>query len=789
MSDLNWEILLIYIDDVLVYSRSFEEHLEHLRIVFDRLRTTGLKLNVDKCVFSRKQVKYLGYLVSEKGVHPDKDKVVSITNFPCPQSVSELRRFIGMASYYRRFINRFADIAEPLHSLTQKNVSYTWTSACQEAFESLKDRLSSAPILVYPCFQDEFVVETDASDIGLGAILCQDGHVIEYGSRALTKAEKNYSATEKECLGVVWALEKFGMYLEGRHFTVITDHKPLTYLRQLKEPKGKLARWRISLDSYDFTIHHRPGELMTVTDALSRAPQVNAVTLTGMWSKEELIRLQHSDKDVNAMCSWVRTRRMTTNISNHVRSFLTKEGKNLGLQDGLLVLNSVKGLDQRVKLTVVPSSEGERVLTALHDDMGHFGSAKTKAAVGSRFFWFAWKKDVHMWCKSCRECLQRKTPTVPDRPPEGELPVPNRPLQWWHMDFAGPLPKTARGNQYIFSLTDPVSKWVEAFAVADQSAKTTAEVIYNEIVCRYGVPDGLHSDQGRNFEANLMKELCHRLGIRRTRSSPYNPRCNGQVERMNRTTAERLAMLIEAGDQTDWDEKLPTALSAIRTVESSATRETPYYLLFGYESRNKSDFLATDKRQSGGKGAVEDMSKRLDCLKRLHETVRERILAEQRSRHRNQKSRVRFTPFAIGEKTWVFNPTRKKGLAKKLVRERWKGPYIVQKRLGETTYQLHPESSRGKSIVVNHRRMKRHCERPAHLSQWYTCSSTDTEDETYTEAEMIGREMYSEDGNAMSSSEEEHLQCDNNQPPERLTCRARRAPRWHQDYCMSEDSD
>ena len=460
-------------------------------------------------------------------------------------------------------------------------------------------------MLQYPNFENQFTVESDASDVGLGAVLTQGDNVIAYASRSLTASERNYSATEKECLGVVWSLNKFGMYLEGRPFTVITDHKPLIYLQQLKEPRGKLARWRISLENYDFNILHRPGQLMTVADALSRAP-VNVVRLEGVMTEQEIIALQREDTDVQAMREWVKTKQKPRNIKRHVQCFISREGNNLKLVNNVLVLLSTKA-GREVQQVILPQREASVILQALHDEHGHFDYIKTKALVGTRYFWFNWKRDVYDWCRSCTTCLQRKCPTTSNHIPVGTLPIPNRPFECWHMDFAGPLPKTPRGNRFIFALTDPLSKWVEAFAVQDQSARTTADVIYQEIVCRYGIPVVLHSDQGTNFESKLMKELHHRLGIRRSRSAPYNPRCNGQIERMNRTMAERLAMELECVDQTDWDVKLPTVLAAIRNTISSTTQMTPYSVVFGSQARNKTDWINSTPKlnQERGNGVAE----------------------------------------------------------------------------------------------------------------------------------------------------------------------------------------
>ena len=447
LGEFNWKILLIYLDDVIIYSRSFDEHLEHLNRVFAKIRTAGLKLQPNKCAFARTQVRYLGHIVSREGIEPDPEKVRAIREFPRPSNISDLRRFLGMASYYRRFIEEFAEIAQPLHALTEKDRPFQWCPTCEEAFQRLLRCLSSTPILGYPDFHQQFVVETDASNMGLGAVLRQGQTVIEYASRTLNKAERNYSATEKECLGVVWALQKFAMYLEGSHFKVITDHKPLTYLLSLKEPRGKLARWRVELDTFDFEIAHRPGKLMTVPDALSRAPVVGAVNISGLWSPYELVCLQQQDDAVGVLYNWVKSRYKLKDIKQRtVHQAIQEHGRNFVLKDGILVLNSRK-TDNVVPRAVIPANTADSVLEALHDQSGHFGFMKTLAKVKSSFYWFGLRKDVRAWCNSCEVCLKRKNPTVPDHPPIGNLPVPGGPCRWWHMDVVGPLVKSKAGNR------------------------------------------------------------------------------------------------------------------------------------------------------------------------------------------------------------------------------------------------------------------------------------------------------------------------------------------------------
>lgn len=268
--------------------------------------------------------------------------------------------------------------------------------------------------------------------------------------------------------------------------------------------------------------------MIAVADALSRAP-VNAIALEELWAESAVIALQHLDEDVQTIYRLVETKVKPKDIEQHVNS-LCAEGDKLKIDNRLLVLLTRHG-DSEERRVILPRGVAERVLRVLHDDSGRFGPARTTAAVRSCYFWFNWQRLARDWCSSYETCLRRKCPTVPDRQPIGELPMPDRPFLWWHMDFGRPFPTIPRGNRYIFALTDPFTKWPEAFAVPDQSAQTIAEVVYREIVCLYSVPESLHADQGRNFEANMVHEQCKRLDNKKTRSALANPQGNGQAER------------------------------------------------------------------------------------------------------------------------------------------------------------------------------------------------------------------------------------------------------------------
>ena len=264
LAGMQWSQCLVYLDDIIIPGRSVKEHLRNVASVLQRLRDAELKLQPAKCSFFQKQVKYLGHMISEEGVATDPTKTEKVKQWPTPSTADEVQQFLGLASYYRRFIQHFSEIVKPLHHLTERNAKFLWTEECELAFQELKRRLITAPILSYPDFSKEFVLDTDASNFALGAVLSQvqnDGseRVIAYGSRLMTKTERRYCATRRELLSVVTFVKKFHPYLLGRHFKLRTDHGSLVWLKNFKEPEGQLARWLERLQQYDFTIIHRRG--------------------------------------------------------------------------------------------------------------------------------------------------------------------------------------------------------------------------------------------------------------------------------------------------------------------------------------------------------------------------------------------------------------------------------------------------------------------------------------------------------------------------------------------------
>ena len=741
LAGLHWSSCLVYLDDIIIYSRTVKEHLTRLEEVLERLQAAGMKLKPKKCRLLRRKVNYLGYIVSSGGVQTDPLKVECILSWPSPTTQKELRQFLGLASYYRRFVKGFASIAAPLNHLLEKGKPWEWTKVCEHAFSSLKKMLTTSPILAYPDFEIEFTVDCDASGDGLGAVLSQciggGENVISYASRSLTKPEKKYCATRKEMLALVWAVGQFRPYLLGRPFTVRTDHSALQWLYSFKEPEGQVARWLESLAEYEFTVQHRPGKKHTNADALSRvpcqdAPAVNANSIpldrTDSWlsqlSKREIRELQSRDEGIEQVIEWVEHPKTQPQrcppSASHVMKSLWAQKKYLEVIDGVLYRRwedaGGGGLNKCFQL-VIPPSLVPTVLAELHDSptAGHLGVGKVLEKVRCRFYWVGQRRDVQGWCDSCNLCGSTKSPPKHRHAPL-QADVSTTPMQRVAMDILGPLPLTPRSNKYVLVIGDYFTKWTEAFAIPDMETVTVARVFVNEFVSRFGAPTHLHTDQGRSFESSLIKELCQLMGIVKTRTTPYHPQSDGMIERFNRTLLSMLRMAA-VDDESNWDLKLPCLMLAYRTSVHEATKHTPFSLMFGREVQLPIDVMFGLPTGSGQPTNVPVYVKELrKWLSEAYERVRQHLSAEQKRHKLLYDTKVAGNPFVKGDKVWLHNAAVPRGYSKKLHRF-WKGPYTVVDVLNNCVYKIKQDASPHKQHTVHFDRLKPYLHRVEHTEE------------------------------------------------------------------------
>ena len=652
IGDLQPSQCLIYIDDILVFSKDVSSHLDRLQSVFERLAKAGLKLKPQKSQFFKRRVRYLGHYVSQQGIEVDNDKVSALLNWPVPKTVKQLRRLLGFCSFYRRFVPGFSKVVKPLTDLLaeppnqkkkskasklnakRKNkyrpIGWVWKAEQQDAFDRIIQLLTSAPILGFADYSLPFLLHTDASIEGLGAVLYQiqggAQRVIAYASRGLKPAERNYPAHKLEFLALKWAVtEKFREYLYGHHFEVRTDNNPLTYVLTSAKLDGAGHRWLAELTNYDFGISYRSGKRNIDADALSRLPgdhaentedveevhieDVRAVCQAMLlqtpliqaycFSQEVLTSLdsaptsgpsvdlaakQASERGIAKVIDLVRRKKAPTpadfRSANTETRKLLKERKSLRVVDGILY--RVRQLEKKeIFQVVLPFSCRQEVLKALHDDMGHLGRKRTLDLLRDRFFWPGMAKAVDDKVRTCDRCLRRKGGAIPDRAPLVNI-TSSEPMQVVCIDYLSLEP--SQGYSSILVITDHFSKYSQAIPTRNQTAKTTARVLMENFILHYGVPARLHSDKGRSFENLVIKELCILLGMEKSATTSYHPQSNGQCERWNKTLLNMLGTLQEDRKKS-WKDHVAQLVHAYNCTRHETTGYSPFELLFGRTPR------------------------------------------------------------------------------------------------------------------------------------------------------------------------------------------------------------
>ena len=737
---------LVFLDDILAHGSSFEAAMAALRKVMERIKGAGLKLHPDKCRLLCRELTFLGHRIGSEGIGTVEEKVRAVREWPTPTEQKGLKSFLGLASYYRKFVRGFSGIAAPLYRLLQKDQPFVWAGDCRTAFRALQEALSSAPILAAPDTELPFVLDTDASGEGVGAVLSQawpEGErVVAYYSKALSKAERRYCVTRRELLAVVFAVRHFKYYLCGRPFTIRTDHASLQWLMTFREPEGQLARWLEELQGCEFTVTHRAGERHGNADALSRRPchadgcrycdrrdarEQDLVLGADKWDCEgcegavmECRELQvvdsavwaaeqQRDPDLQPVMLWVEAQQRPPWEEVAALSPWTK-----GLWAKFSSLRLLEGVLQRAWQepatgekrwqVVVPRRRQEAVLQAMHGaaGSGHFGVTKTLRRVRQAFYWGRLRRDVEDFCRCCDLCTARKGPPGRSRAQLQQFPV-GEPMQRLGVDVLGPLPLTERGNRYILAAVDYFTKWPEAYALKDQEAETIVDALVEGIISRLGVPESIHSDQGRNFESRIFATMCTRLGITKTRTTPLHPQSDGLVERFNRTMGEQLSILTTT-HQRDWDMHLPLVLMACRTAIHDSTSCTPALLMLGRELRTPAE-LAFGRPPDAplvpaGAGYARRLQDRLDSA---HAYARRQMRSAGVRQKRNYDLRAKGRHFAAGELVWTYSPKRKKGRCPKLD-SHWVGPCRVLERLGEVVYRVQLPGT-GRKVALHRDRL------------------------------------------------------------------------------------
>jgi transposase InsO family protein len=701
-----------YMDDVILAGSTPEELLESIEEAMSQLRKFNLKINLKKCTFGTKEVDYLGYRISAEGAKPGKEKTEAVVNFPAPTSVQEVRRFLGMANYFRSHIRHFSQLTQPLTKLTRKDS--TWIEGeelpkeARQAFEKIRKALASEPVTALPRPNLPFTLETDGSGEGLGACLkqLQDGKekVIGYASRALQEHERNYPAFVLEQAAAVFGIENFSQHLTGAQFDLIVDHKPLLALSTVH--KKTLARLQQLMNEYTFQLRYRSGQENAVADALSRAP-VEAIAD----SHEELQRLQDEDtfcRTAKAMCE---KGQIPENGDPGAIKLLRKIVTQCLVKDGCVYMKTENPPEPPRELWLTPQKCRYELVRAAHAGRfsGHGGEAKTLARLKQTYFWPGMAGDVAEFVKRCDVCQRAKDPPAfaRQRAPLQPLEVPDAPNIRLHLDLFAVPRTSAAGNKYVLVATDAFSKWVELVAIPEKSAEVVAEAVFNRWICRFACPREVVTDRGREFCSRLSEELWRRLDVAHKKTSAYHPQTNTSAESFNRTLIRILRALLDDPDG-DWETLLPVVMLTYNTRVHSSTRASPFFLTY-LRDPALPYFDLDEHRPLYGESWAANALERMREVQRIAKESMEKAQTIGKERY-DDKLKGNLRTFQPGDEVWVkFDPMSFPKIRNKKFIRQWL-PHRVVRVITPTTYSVtavEPGRGHGKTSTVHVNRIKR----------------------------------------------------------------------------------
>lgn len=577
----------VYIDDLLIFGRTPSECMERFEEVLILLQKANLKLNLTKCSFLQNKIEYLGFEISSSGMRPGKAKIQSVIDFPRPENVHGVRQFLGLVSYFRKFIQNFAQLAHPITKLLKKHSNWEWSDDQEMSFRTLKEKLTDRPVLAIYDPTADTELHTDASRIGVGGILLQrpegsEGsfHPVAYYSRQTTPEERSFHSYELETLAVVCALKKLRVYLLGKPFKIVTDCSALRSTFGKRDLIPRIARWWLALQEFDCTVEYRSGSKMGHADALSRNPIIDESTLNPerypsvmvINDDDWLLTLQLGDPELRRICDIV-----SSDIDPKGVEYIKE---NYVLRDNKLFRR--EGRNEDSVRWVVPKGARWQVCKRNHDDIGHVGFEKTFERI-KRNYWFSkMKKFVKKYVEACIDCAYAKNAT---NCREGLLhPIEKvaKPFHTLHIDHLGPFVKSKRGNTHILTVVDSFTKFLFVKPVRNTNTQNVIKVL-QDIFDTFRAPDRLISDRGSCFTSHAFKRFCLDRGIKHVLNAVASPRSNGQVERYNRTVLDSLTAQNLRENEKDWDSQLGRIQWGLNNTIQKTIGRSPADVMFGME--------------------------------------------------------------------------------------------------------------------------------------------------------------------------------------------------------------
>jgi transposase InsO family protein len=686
--------VVVFLDDILVFSKSHDEHQQHLRRVFTLLRQHKLYAKLSKCIFGQNQVEYLGHVIGAEGIKTASDKVATIREWPDLKDVRDVRAFLGLAGYYRRFIFRFAEIARPLTKLLEKNQPFSFGSEQREAFNKLKGKLTDAPVLRTVNHSLPFTVTTDASGEAIGAVLMQNDEngdrPVAFLSKTLNNAQKRYSTYDKEMLAIKEALRVWRPYLVSQHFVIYTDHKPLTHLKSQHNLSNRQLAWLDEFSQFDFDITYKPGKANVVADALSRRPQQTtelAVVTKLVQDKTFLDRIRKGydqDSYFNGVKSFL------SGEENSTRYATRGTSKQFRLtEDGLIY--ETRGKQPR--LCIPEDMELKRCLLKDRHDAptaGHFGTNKTIASIHQNYWWPHLRQDVEKYVASCDACQRNKPSQERPAGPLQPLPVPTERWADISMDYIVQLPKTTKGHDAILVVVDRLTKRAHFIpTTTNVTAPETAQLFIDNVFKLHGLPQSIVTDRDTRFVSHFWRSLFGLLGIQLKPSTAYHPQTDGQTERTNRTLEQMLRNYINY-KQNNWDSFLSLVEFAYNSAEQSSIGVSPFYCDLGRQPHTADTLMV--KQDFKDKTHVHSTATLMDELNDTMLKAREAMSKAQEQQTKYADQHRRDATYQVGD--WVLlssanitadfeknRPTRK--LAPRFI-----GPFQISEIISPVNYKL-----------------------------------------------------------------------------------------------------